>query len=82
MPKQIKDLSRDQIIERLTAEDVYTILAAADEGDYTFLCDVIQGYNIIPYRNMTPTQLEEEYIERCDRIEELIEDGLMPYDVE
>jgi hypothetical protein len=77
-----KNLTRDQVIERLTAEDVRTIMTAADEGDYQFLGDVIQGNGFTQYNNMTPDALEGEYVEREDKIEQLIEDGLMPYDVD
>jgi hypothetical protein len=82
MSKFYRDLTREQVIERLTAEDIRTILMASDEGDYSFLGDVIQGNGFTQYRNMTPSALEAEYGEREDRIQELIEDGLMPYDVE
>jgi hypothetical protein len=54
---------------------------AADEGDYNFLADIIQGNGFTQYNNLRPSDLEAEYAEREDRIEELIEDGLMPYDV-
>jgi hypothetical protein len=77
-----KNLTREQVIERLTAEDIRTILMAADDGDYQFLGDVIQGNGFTQYNHMTPGGLESEYGEREDRIEQLIEDGLMPYDVE
>ena len=77
-----KNLTREQVIERLTAEDIRTILMAADDGDYQFLGDVIQGNGFTQYVHMTPDALEGEYVEREDRIEQLIEDGLMPYDVE
>jgi hypothetical protein len=76
-----KNLTRDQIIERLTAEDVRTILMAADDGDYQFLGDVIQGNGFTQYSHMNPDSLVGEYVEREDKIEQLIEDGLMPYDV-
>jgi len=79
--KFFKDLTREQVIERLTAQDVRTILMAADEGDYNFLADIIQGNGFTQYNNLRPSDLEAEYAEREDRIEELIEDGLMPYDV-
>jgi hypothetical protein len=77
-----KNLTREQVIERLTAEDIRTILMAADDGDYSFLGDVIQGNGFTQYNSMKPDGLEGEYVEREDRIEQLIEDGLMPYDVD
>jgi hypothetical protein len=77
-----KNLTREQVIERLTAEDVRTIMMAADDGDYSFIGDVIQGNGFTQYNLMKPDALEGEYIEREDRIEQLIEDGLLPYDVE
>ena len=55
---------------------------AADEGDYQFLGDVIQGNGFTQYNHMTPGGLEAEYGEREDKILQLIEDGEMPYDVE
>lgn len=79
--KFYKDLTRDEVIERLTAQDIRTVLMATDEGDYDFLANIIQGNGFTQYRNMTPSALEAEYGEREDRILELIEDGLMPYDV-
>ncbi len=76
-----KDLTRDQVIERLTAQDVRTIIMNIDDGDYEFLANIIQGNGFTQYRNMTPSALEAEYGEREDRILDLIEDELMPYDV-
>ena len=72
-------LTRDQIIERLTAQDVRTVLRAAEEGDYQFLCDIIQGNGIVPYQNMKPDDLEGEYAMREDEIQQLIDDDEMPY---
>jgi hypothetical protein len=77
-----KGLTREQVIERLTAQDVRTVLRAVDEGDYQFLCDIIQGNGIVPYNNMKPDDLEGEYVTREDEIEQLIDDGEMPYDVD
>ena len=82
MSKFYRDLTREQVIERLTAQDVRTVMMATDEGDYDFLARIIQGDGFTQYNNMTPSALEAEYGEREDRILELIEDGLMPYDVE
>lgn len=79
--KFYRDLTRDEVIERLTAQDVRTIMMAAEEGDYDFLANVIQGNGFTQYRNMKPSDLEAEYGEREDRILELIEDNAMPYDV-
>jgi uncharacterized protein involved in type VI secretion and phage assembly len=82
MSKFYRDLTREQVIERLTAQDVRTVMMATDEGDYDFLARIIQGDGFTQYNHMTPSALEAEYGEREDRILELIEDGLMPYDVE
>lgn len=76
-----KNLTREQVIERLTAQDVRTVLMATDEGDYQFLCDIIQGNGVTPYNTMKPDALEAEYGEREDTIEMLIEDGEMPWDL-
>lgn len=76
-----KNLTRDQVIERLTAQDIRTILMATDEGDYEFLAQIIQGDGFTQYKNMNPTALEEEYGIREDSIEQLIEDGEMPYEL-
>jgi hypothetical protein len=75
-------LTRDQIIERLTAQDVRTVLRAAEEGDYQFLCDIIQGNGIVPYQHMKPDDLEGEYAMREDEIQQLIDDDEMPYEVD
>jgi hypothetical protein len=75
-------LTREQIIERLTAQDVRTVLRAADEGDYQFLCDLIQGNGVVPYQHMKPDDLEGEYAMREDEIHQLIEDGELPYEVD
>ena len=80
--KFLKNLTREQVIERLTAHDIRTILLALDGGDFEFLADVIQGNGFTQYNNMTPDALEAEYGEREDRIVQLIEDDDMPYDVE
>ena len=79
--KFYKDLTREQVIERLTAQDVRTILMAVDEGDYNFLADIIQGNGFTQYNRMTPGDLEAEYGEREDTILTLIEDDEMPWDV-
>lgn len=79
--KFYKDLTRDQVIERLTAQDVRTIMMAAEDGDYDFIANIIQGNGFTQYRNMTPSALEAEYGEREDRILDLIEDNEMPWDV-
>ena len=79
--KFYKNLSREEVIERLTAQDVRTVMRALDEGDFTFLCDIIQGNGVIPYNQMKPDDLEGEYITREADIEALIEDDEMPFDV-
>ena len=79
--KFYKDLTREQVIERLTAQDVRTIIQNIDDGNYEFLADIIQGNGFTQYRNMKPLDLEAEYGEREDRIEELIDDDEMPWDV-
>jgi hypothetical protein len=77
-----KNLTLEQVIERLTAEDVRTIMMAAEDGDYSFLGDVIQGNGFTQYVHMKHDDLLVEYKEREDRILELIEDDLMPYHVD
>lgn len=77
-----KNLTIEQVIERLTAEDVRTIMMAAEDGDYQFLGDALQGNGFTQYIHMKHDALIAEYAEREDRIEQLIEDGLMPYEVE
>jgi hypothetical protein len=77
-----KNLTREQVIERLTAEDVRTILMAADDGDFAFLGDVIQGNGFTQYNLMKHDALIGEYAEREDRILQLIEDDQMPYELE
>lgn len=79
--KFYKNLTREQVIERLTAQDVRTILVNIDEGSYDFLAQIIQGEGFTQYNNMKPDVLEAEYGEREDAIEQLMEDGEMPYDV-
>ena len=79
--KFYKDLTREQVIERLTAQDIRTILTNIDEGSYDFLADIIQGNGFTQYNNMKPGDLEAEYAEREDRILDLIDDELMPYEV-
>lgn len=81
MSKFYKNLTREEVIERLTAQDVSFILRAADECDYAFLADVIQGNGFTQYNNLTPDALIAEYGEREDSIEEDIEDGNLPYEV-
>jgi len=79
--KFYKDLTREQVIERLTAQDIRTIIQNVDDGDYNFLADIIQGNGFTQYNNMKPGDLEAEYGEREDRIQQLIDDEEMPYDV-
>lgn len=75
------NLTRDQVIERLTAQDIRTVIQNIDDGDYDFLAQIIQGDGFTQYNNMKPDVLESEYIEREDVIEQLIEDGELPYEV-
>ena len=73
-----KTLSKEQLIERLIAQDVHNILLAAEDGDYEYLAEILDGI----YSNFNSEALLEEYEEREDRIEQLIEDGDLPYDVD
>ena len=73
-----KTLSKEQLIERLIAQDVHNILLAAEDGDYEYLAEILDGI----YSNFNSEALLEEYEEREDRIEQLIEDDELPYDVE
>ena len=81
MSKFYKNLTREEVIERLTASDVAFILRAMEDGDYAFLCDIIQGNGFTQYNNMTPDALIAEYGEREDDIEIDLEDGTLPWDV-
>lgn len=73
-----KTLSKEQLIERLIAQDVHNILLAAEDGDYEYLAEILDGI----YSNFNSEALLEEYEEREDRIEQLIEDNELPYEVE
>ena len=73
-----KTLSKEQLIERLIAQDVHNILLAAEDGDYEYLAEILDGI----YSNFNSEALLEEYEEREDRIEQLIEDNELPYAVE
>ena len=64
MSKFYKNLTREEVIERLTASDVAFILRAMEDGDFAFLCDIIQGNGFTQYNNMTPDALIAEYGER------------------
>lgn len=77
-----KNLSIEQVIDRLVAEDIRTIMMAADDGDYAFLGDVLEGNGFTQYKMMKHDALIAEYGEREDRIMQLIEDGEMPYNVD
>ena len=81
MSKFYKDLTVDEVIERLVAQDARTILRAADEGDYQFLCDILEGNGVVAYRNMKPDDLEAEYATREDDILCLIEDDELLWEV-
>lgn len=82
MSKYFLGLTKDQIIDRLTAQDARTILMAAEEGDFQFLIDVLQGNGVVPYRKMTDDDLMGEWNDRHERVQELIEDGELPWEVE
>lgn len=73
-----KTLSKEQLIERLIAQDVHNILLAAEDGDYEYLAEILDGI----YSNFNSEALLEEYEEREDRIEQLLEDNELPYEVE
>ena len=73
-----KTLSKEQLIERLIAQDIHNIILAADEGDFEYLAEILDRM----YSNYNAEALLEEYEEREARIEQLIEDDAMPYDVE
>ena len=81
MTKFFKDLTQEEVIERLTAQDVRTIMMNIDDGDFEFLADIIQGNGFVQYNRMTPSQLEEEYGIREDEISRLIDEEEMPWDV-
>lgn len=82
MSKFFMGLTKDQIIDRLAADDARRILRAAEDGDYQFLSDVLQGNGIVPYRKMTDDDLMGEWHDRHIEINELIEDGSLPWEVE
>ena len=73
-----KTLSKEQLIERLIAQDIRNIILAADEGDFEYLAEILDNM----YSNYNAEALLEEYEEREERIEQLIEDNDLPYDVE
>lgn len=73
-----KTLSKEQLVERLIAQDVHTILLAAEEGDYEYIAEILDKM----YNNYNAEALLEEYEEREDRIEQLIEDDELPYEVD
>lgn len=73
-----KTLSKEQLIERLIAQDIHNIILAADEGDFEYLAEILDRM----YSNYNAEALLEEYEEREARIEQLIEDDAMPYDVD
>lgn len=73
-----KTLSKEQLVERLIAQDVHTILVAAEDGDYEYLAEILDKM----YGNYNSEALLEEYEEREDRIEQLIEDDALPYEVD
>ena len=73
-----KTLSKDQLIERLIAQDIHDILLAAEDGDFSYLAETLDSI----YSNYNAEALLEEYEEREERIEQLIEDDELPYDVE
>ena len=74
-----KNLTREQVIERLTAQDVRYIERCLAEGDYEFLTQIIKGEHFIQYNNMTYNALIDEYMVREDEIQEIIEDDDLPY---
>ena len=73
-----KSLSKEQLTERLIAQDIHTILLAAEDGDYEYIAEILDKM----YSNYNAEALLEEYEEREDRIEQLIEDDELPYDVD
>jgi len=81
MAKFFMGFSRDEIIDRLTAQDVYTVLRAADEGDFSFIRNIISGVNFVQYHRMTDDDLKGEYHDRAEVIDQLISDDHMPWDV-
>ena len=73
-----KTLSKEQLVERLIAQDIHNIILAADDGDFEYLAEILDRM----YSNYNAEALLEEYEEREARIEQLIEDDAMPYDVD
>lgn len=73
-----KSLSKEQLVERLIAQDIHTILLAAEDGDYEYIAEILDKM----YSNYNAEALLEEYEEREDRIEQLIEDDELPYEVD
>ena len=72
-------LTKSQIIDRLTAQDVRTVFRTTDDGDYQFINDIIQGNGFVQYGRMTDDDLMGEYHDRADEIEQLIDDGELPW---
>ena len=81
MAKFYKNLSKQQVIDRLVAQDVHSIMLAAEDNDYSFLGDVLAGDGFLQYNYMKDDDLLDEYRDREDRIEELIADERLPYEV-
>jgi hypothetical protein len=77
-----KNLTIEQVIDRLVAEDVRTIMMASENGDFSFLGDVLEGNGFTQYKMMKHDALIQEYVEREDRILQLIEDDEMLYNLD
>jgi hypothetical protein len=52
---------RQEMIDRMTAQDIKIILGWVSENDYEFLVTVLQGEGFKPYNQLSDDQVKQEY---------------------
>ena len=60
--------NREEMISLLVAEDIIAIQQGLAVGDYSYLCSVLDGEDFVPYAQMSPEVLMEEFTERFQDI--------------
>ncbi len=57
-------MSRDDMTEKLIADDINSIIQDFYKNDFSFLNNVLSGCGWVPYNQLTLKELEREYKER------------------
>ena len=54
-------MNREQMIDALVERDIDTLSYFMEEGDHSFLDDVLRGEGWVPYNQLTDEQVRRQY---------------------